>query len=73
MKYHPNSWPDWDEYYHEDNSIRSEAEGLRYVRQTRDGKWWYYFSQVNTDWVEMPEVNTLEEAAEVADTLWRMR
>lgn len=73
MKYHINSWPDWDEYYHEDNL---NLGSYRYIRQTRDGMWWYVINPSDSpgsiDWVPLPEVSTLEEAADVVDLIWRM-
>lgn len=79
MTYHLNSWPDWDEYYHEDNTSLGHNKGYnRYLRQTRDGMWWYYISppdpgSCDYDWILLPEANSLEEAAAAADMIWRMR
>lgn len=74
MKYRMNSEPNWDEYYHEDNAYSDYR--WRYIRQTRDGEWWYCIltphEHLTTPWTPIPEASSLEEAAAVADLVWRI-
>lgn len=75
MTYHLNDWKDWDEYYHDSNC---NAVLRRYLRQTHDGMWWYAVvhatdAKFDVPWTEIPEAQSLEEAAAAADMIWRMR